>query len=202
MQSERPERERDEEHPRGDREGEEVPVAELLEVGVGRGDDALRVGKLQRESAHREQRREGHDEWLQAHLRDQHAVHDADGGARCDPYREAEEQAMAALPRGQHAPERDDRADREVDAAGHDDEGHAECDEPVLGVVPEQVAQVRAPREVVPVARRPEGDEREQGDQRALALDAHTELEARRGLPQPVPAGGVTTHGAGLRGRR
>ena len=102
--------------------------------------------------------------------------------------RVASEEPALALLRGDHAAQQGDAADREVDAAGHDHQSHAQRDEGVLGVVGEHGLGVEPGRELVAVPQCAEGEQRgeDDGDDRALALQCRddpgtADAGARRG---------------------
>src|SRR5206468_1328059 len=84
---------------------------------------------------------------------------------------------------GDDAPQRGDRADGQVDAAGHDDERHPQRHQGVLGGVAGEAAQVVAGRELLAVAHGAEDDEDDERDERALPLQQQAALDA--------PVGGV-----------
>ena len=86
---------------------------------------------------------ERHDEVGQPQLGDQHAVEgtadEADQQAGADP----REQTVRQHVGGDHARQADDRADRQVDALGHDDQRHADGDHRVDRGLEHDVDQVR-----------------------------------------------------------
>ena len=140
------------EHQDQRRDAEHVGVA-LTEVEDAVDGDDLRppVGDLQGETAGGGEHGEGGDERDHPAVCDEHPVDqpaaqsDEDGGEEDA----AEAVLLGGDGGGPHRGEGDDRADRQVDAAGDDDEGHADGDDPDDGGLGEDELQVAGVQELV-----------------------------------------------------
>ena len=81
--------------------------------------------------------RERHDERLQLEARDDDAVEDADREPHGQRHDDRDRERHLLLQAGRQQPgKRHHRADREVDAAGQDDQEHAEAEQPVGNDLP------------------------------------------------------------------
>ena len=125
------------------------------------------------EAAIERERRDRHDQRRHLDPRDDEAVDEA--GEPADEEREDDRQRQRKaeiLPRiAEHdRAQADDRADRKVDAAGDDDEGHRQRDEADLGHQPALVEQVVDREEAI--VERAEADQRDDEDDREQRLVA------------------------------
>src|SRR5690606_6837030 len=139
---------------------------------------------LQGQAAEDEHAGEGDDERRDPDDGDPEALPDAhqdagpEGGEDADPPRQA---LLDRQDRGDGTGEGDDRADREVDVAGHDDHHHADGEDEDVGVLQDQVRHVvrREQR-----AAGEDGEERDDEDERdvdaALTQVARQELDEVR----------------------
>ena len=108
--------------------------------------DRRAVGDQQADAAQRRQRRQRHDERRQAQLDDAEGVEQRRWRGRCssvsddrEPDRHSPACSSSAI---DHAGEADDRADREVDAGGDDDEGLADREDRDHRALAQQVGDV------------------------------------------------------------
>ena len=109
------------------------------------------AGRDHRQAAGDRQHAERHHEGRKAEIGDQHAVEGADDQCRGDRGGDADFDAVACMHRHaeNHAAQAQHRADRQVDAAGDDDQRHAERDDGDEGDVAGDVVEVLRRREGV-----------------------------------------------------
>ena len=168
-------------HQRRDRQAQEVALAELGEGGVVGDRDRLVVGEQETGAAGGQHGGQGGDERQDAQPRHDQAVEDADHGTGRDPAEQAGDEAVGAEQGRDHAGHGGGRADREVDAAGHDHEAHAERDQREHGVVAQDRQDVEAAEEIV-VAQPAEQDQQHQRHEHALAGQRAVDAGHRRGV--------------------
>ena len=133
------------------RHAEEFALAEHEEP-FGIAAHRARLADAFGEPAIERERRQRRDERRHAEARDDQAVDEAGNAADDDAQHHGERQRQAEiLPEHaeQDGDEAEDRADREIDAAGHDDEGHGERDETDLGHQPALIEQILGGEEAV-----------------------------------------------------
>ena len=161
----------------------EPRVREAFSAVFGRADEVgegAALGEQERESAHDVERAERCDEGRDTELGDQYSVDSADqdaerernsddlGNVEIERVGEAEKIEIDAVENqspGDHPAQTDDRADREIDAASDDDEGHADRQECVQRDVLRHQDQVRRRHEVRCCQREEDqhGQERDEG---------------------------------------
>ncbi|EGJ73619.1 putative ABC transporter integral membrane protein [Streptomyces sp. Tu6071] len=165
-----------------------VLAAPEVEHGLHGDDLRLAVGDLEREPACRGEHRERRDERDEPPVRDEDPVDEPAG----EPDEERGEQdapesvLLRRDGRRPHRGEGDDRADREVDAAGDDDEGDTDHDDPDDRGLGQDQLEVRGRDELVRL-----GDRADEGERRE---------DTDEGERAPVPAD-QALGGDGLRGR-
>ena len=113
-------------HPFRPHEAQQIALSEVREIGVIGHGHRLVVGQQQGRSGCRQHRRQRRDEWHDLQPRDDERVESACEQPAAEPADKPREQAIGAEMRRNDARKRCNRANREVDAAGHDDEAHAE----------------------------------------------------------------------------
>src|SRR5690606_11126357 len=120
------------------------------------------------EPAGREHRGEGGDEGLHVEVLHEHADCEPEGRAeqQHDGHDDAGWHPVAQEARPEHAGEGHDRADREVDAAREDHEGHADREDEKVGVVEQQRRDDARREEVAEIGLPRDEDEDEQGESR------------------------------------
>jgi hypothetical protein len=193
VQDQGADREEQRHDPERHRDAQQLPGAEGGEA-AGLGHRGAGVGEVERQPAGHQQRGQRDQERGQPEAGDQDAVDQPGRGSDSDGGEHGRDQAGAAELDGDHAAQRGDRADRQVDAAGHDDEAHSQRDQGVLGVVGEHALHVEAGGEALAVAQRAEHDEDDEGDERALLLqDPADPAAAGRGGGGGPGAGGHGT---------
>ena len=104
------------------------------------------------------------------------AVEDADSNPAPAPAASPGKRPCGAEIGGDDARQRRDRADRQIDAAGHDHEAHAERDQREHRVVAQEGQDIERAEEIV-VAPGAEEDEEDEGDEHPLRAE-----EAERGV--------------------
>src|SRR4051794_7722509 len=204
----------DDRHDREDdderRDAEHVRVAFAQVEDAADGDDlGLAVGDLQGEAAGRGQHGERGDERDHAAVGDEQAVDqaasDADDHGGEQDAREAV--VLGGHRRRPHGGQGDDRADRQVDAAGGDDEGHADGDDTDHRGLGEDELEVAGVEELVGLGDPADEDQRGEDAQEGEGADVGTGQQAapgrglagRRHLVGVVPwRGGMPRHDAGL----
>ncbi len=140
-----------------------VDAVDRLAVGVDEGGAAIDAHGAERD-----------DEVGQLQLGDQHAVDQATDETDREAAQHADQDALRQQAGSDHAADANDRTDREVDALGHDDQGHADGDDGVDRRLQQNVEQIARL-----VERALENGE---DDEQADAADRHA------GLADPVHA--------------
>ena len=163
----------------------------LGEAGIVGDRDRLVAGKQQAGAVGGKHCRKRRDEGLDAQLRDDDAVDQPDRQPRGYAAGKPGGPVIGREQRCDHARHRRSAADRQVDAAGHDHQRHAERDQREHGIVAQEGERVVGRQEIV-VAQRAEHDQPDQrGDH---AEPREVDVGARRERAEKSQAGGCAAH--------
>ncbi len=165
-------------------------VGDLLQV-LGERAEGLALEEDLRQTAEEQHAREGHDERRYAEIGDEEALHGAGGGTdgQAQDHRQRPGQVVVDHEYGgRRAHERRQRAHRQVDVAGDDDEHHADREDQDVAVLQHQVGDVARQQQVAVGPHREQHHDQAEGHQHAVL--AHVAAHAVEHQRQQPAAGG------------